>query len=147
MVKAWSAHAVPRAPRVKLAGTVLSLVRLENGRQTRGKLHQLSITGGLIHLDKPLDEGIKVELIFHVGESTVRTQARMLFPMWATQGYLQPFEFADLDDEVRCNLRVDLQRLLDSSGGTVVAAPEEITEISPDSQGLNPSVLGSAQQD
>lgn len=147
MVKARSAHAVPRAPRVKLAGTVLSLVRLQNGRQTRGKLHQLSITGGLLHLEQPLDEGIKVELIFHVGESTVRTQARMLFPMWATQGYLQPFEFADLDDEVRCNLRVDLQRLLDSSGGTVVAAPEEVSEISLDSQGLKASVLGSGQQD
>jgi hypothetical protein len=133
MGKALSAKTTNRAPRVKLAGTVLSLVRLENGRQTRGKLHQLSITGGLLHLDKPLDEGIKVELIFHVGESTVRTQARMLFPMWATQGYLQPFEFADLDDEDRCNLRVDLQRLLDSAGGTVVAAREEIPEISLDS--------------
>jgi len=121
-----------RAPRVKLAGTVLSLVRLENGRQTRGKLHQLSITGGLLHLDTPLDEGIKVEVIFHVGSSTVRSQARMLFPMWATQGYLQPFEFADLDEEDRCNLRVDLQRLLDCSAATIVPAPAEIAERSSD---------------
>ena len=132
MVKALSAKA-PRAPRVKLAGTVLSLVRLENGRQTRGKLHQLSITGGLLHLETPLDEGIKVELIFHVGDSTVRTWARMLFPMWATQGYLQPFEFADLDDEDRCNLRVDLQRLLDTSAGRAVPGQEEIMGISLDS--------------
>jgi len=86
-----------------------------------------------LHLDKPLDEGIKVELIFHVGESTVRTQARMLFPMWATQGYLQPFEFADLDDEDRCNLGVDLQRLLHRSAGAVVPGQEEISEISLDS--------------
>jgi hypothetical protein len=132
MVKALLAKA-PRAPRVKLAGTVLSLVRLENGRQTRGKLHQLSITGGLLHLETPLDEGIKVELIFHVGDSTVRTRARMLFPMWATQGYLQPFEFADLDDECRCNLRVDLQRLLDTSVGRAVPGQEEIMGISLDS--------------
>jgi hypothetical protein len=133
MVKALSGRAAVRAPRVKLAGTVLSLVRLENGRQTRGKLHQLSITGGLLHLETPLDEGIKVEVIFHVGESTVRTQARMLFPMWATQGYLQPFEFADLDEEDRCNLSVDLQRLLDCSAAAIAPAHEEIGEASSDS--------------
>jgi hypothetical protein len=132
MAKASSGNVTPRAPRVKLAGTVLSLVRLENGRQTRGKLHQLSITGGLLHLETPLDEGIKVEVIFHVGDSTVRSEARMLFPMWATQGYLQPFEFTDLDDEDRCNLQVDLQRLLDCSGAAIVPAQVEIAEISPD---------------
>jgi len=132
MVKA-SVKAAPRAPRVKLAGTVLSLVRLENGRQTRGKLHQLSTTGGLLHLETPLDEGIQVEVIFHVGSSTVRSKARMLFPMWATQGYLQPFEFAGLDDEDRCNLGVDLQRLLDCSAAVIVPAAAEIAEASSDS--------------
>src|ERR1700692_4907473 len=128
MVKSISVKAVPRAPRVKLAGTVLSLVRLESGRQMRGKLHQLSITGGLLQLETPLDEGIKVEVIFHVGNSTVRSKARMLFPMWATQGYLQPFEFDELDEEDRCNLRVDLQRLLDTSAGAIVPSPAEIDE-------------------
>ena len=133
MVKVFSANAATRAPRVKLAGTVLSLVRLENGRQTRGKLHQLSTTGGLLHLEKPLDEGIKVELIFHVGNSTVRSKALMLFPMWATQGCLQPFAFADLDEEDRCNLGVDLQRLLDCSAATIVPTPAETTETASDS--------------
>jgi len=130
MAKASSAGNTPRAPRVKLAGTVLSLVRLESGRQTRGKLHQLSVTGGLLHLETPLDEGIKVEVIFHVGESTVRSKARMLFPMWATQGYLQPFEFSDLDDEDRCNLQVDLQRLLDCSAAVIVPPAAEVAETS-----------------
>jgi hypothetical protein len=130
MARAATANAKPRAPRVKLAGTVLSLVCLENGRQTRGRLHQLSVTGGLLHLETPLDEGIKVEVIFHVGESTVRTKARMLFPMWATQGYLQPFEFVDLGQEDRSNLQADLQRLLHSSGAAIVPAEAEITEVS-----------------
>jgi hypothetical protein len=133
MARASSGSTTPRAPRVRLAGTVLSLVRLENGRQTRGKLHQLSITGGLLHLEQPLDEGIKVEVIFHVGSSTVRSKATMLFPMWATLGYLQPFEFDDLDDEDRCNLRVDLQRLLDCSAATIVPPPGEGAEASSDS--------------
>jgi hypothetical protein len=130
MARATTANAKPRAPRVKLAGTVLSLVCLENGRQTRGRLHQLSVTGGLLHLETPLDEGIKVEVIFHVGESTVRTKARMLFPMWATQGNLQPFEFVDLGPEDRSNLQADLQRLLHSSGAAIVSAEAEITEVS-----------------
>ena len=130
MARAAIANAKPRAPRVKLAGTVLSLVCLENGRQTRGRLHQLSVTGGLLHLETPLDEGIKVEVIFHVGENTVRTKARMLFPMWATQGYLQPFEFVDLGQGDRSNLQADLQRLLHSSGAAIVSAEAEITEVS-----------------
>jgi hypothetical protein len=130
MARAAIANAKPRAPRVKLAGTVLSLVCLENGRQTRGRLHQLSVTGGLLHLETPLDEGIEVEVIFHVGENTVRTKARMLFPMWATQGYLQPFEFVDLGSEDRDNLQADLQRLLASSGAAIVPAEAEITEVS-----------------
>jgi len=133
MVKALPINHPPRAPRVKLAGTVLSLVRLESGRQTRGKLHQLSITGGLLHLETPLDEGIKVEVIFHVGNSTVRSKARMLFPMWATQGYLQPFEFDQLDEEDRCNLRVDLEQLLERSAAVIVSPPAKTTESSPDS--------------
>jgi hypothetical protein len=104
-----------RAPRVKLAGTVLALVRLESGRQIRARLHQLSFTGGLLHLEKPLDEGIKVEVMFHVGGSTIRNKAAMLFPMWATQGCLQPFEFADLGQEDRLKLETDLQKFLASS--------------------------------
>jgi len=105
-----------RAPRVKLAGTILALVRLENGRQIRARLHQLSFTGGLLHLDSPLDEGIKAEVMFHVGGSTIRSKAAMLFPMWATQGCLQPFEFADLGEDDRLKLKADLERFLGSAG-------------------------------
>jgi len=105
-----------RAPRVKLAGTILALVRLESGRQIRARLHQLSFTGGLLHLDAPLDEGIKAEVIFHVGGSTIRSKAAMLFPMWATQGCLQPFEFADLGEDDRLKLKADLEKLLGSAG-------------------------------
>lgn len=103
-----------RAPRVKLAGTVLALVQLENGREIQARLHQLSFTGGLLHLDKPLDEGIKAEVMFHVGGSTIRSKVAMLFPMWATQGCLQPFEFTDLAEEDRAKLDADLQKFLNS---------------------------------
>ena len=103
-----------RGPRVKLAGTILALVRLENGRQIRARLHQLSFTGGLLHLESPLDEGIKAEVMFHVGGSTVRSKAAMRFPMWATQGCLQPFEFTDLGEDERLKLKADLEKFLAS---------------------------------
>lgn len=122
---------VNRAPRVKLGGTVLFLARLENGRQLRGKLHQLSTTGGLLQLEKPLDEGIKVEVIFHVGNSTVRSKARVLFPMWATQGYLQPFEFDELSEPERSSLQANLQKLLQGATPATISAAEESMEAAP----------------
>jgi hypothetical protein len=116
-----------RAPRVKLAGTILALIRLESGREISSRLHQLSFTGGLLHLEKPLDEGIKAEVIFHIGGSTVRARAAMLFPMWATQGCLQPFEFADLGEEDRQKLEADLHKLL-SCPTADLEPPEQASE-------------------
>jgi hypothetical protein len=123
-----SKHAddVRRAPRVKLAGTILALVQLENGRQIRARLHQLSFTGGLLHLEAPLNEGIKAEVMFHVGGSTIRSVTVMLFPMWATQGCLQPFEFTGLGEEDRRKLEADLQRLL----GSPIAASQSVEQTS-----------------
>jgi hypothetical protein len=115
MAKAPQTNTGKRPPRVRLGGTVLAIIRLENGKQVRSRLHQLSTSGGLLHLDNPLDEKIKVEVIFHVGSSTVRSQAVTLFPMWATQGCLQPFGFCDLDEKDRLRLQADLQQFLDQA--------------------------------
>jgi hypothetical protein len=114
--------AATRPVRVKLGGTVLALVRLENGRQVRAKLHQISVTGGLLHMERPLDEGIGIEVIFHLRSTTIRSQARALFPMWATQGYLQPFEFQNLAEKDRSQLQADLDSMLQGAAATVVAA-------------------------
>jgi hypothetical protein len=125
MARLAQPHTVARAPRVKLAGTVLTLLVLENGRQLRADLHQLSTTGGLLHLDQPLDEGIKVELAFHVGKNTVRSKARVLFPIWATHGCLQPFEFDGLSQEDVRKLELNVQELLQSSSSP--ASPQTCT--------------------
>ena len=94
-------YLVQRPFRVKLRGSVLVLLRLPNKRSLRGAFHQLSISGGVIHLEKPLDEKLVVELIFHLREKTIHSKAQMLFPMWATQGWMQPFRFVDLPDASR----------------------------------------------
>lgn len=84
------------------------LIRLPNQRQVSANLHQISITGGLINLETPLAEKIKVELIFHLGETTIREQAETLFPLWATQGWLQPFRFIDLPEPSKHALQTTL---------------------------------------
>jgi len=108
-----------RGPRVKLGGSVLALLQLQNRRQIRTRLSQLSSNGGLLQLEKPLDEGIIVEVLFHVGSTTVLSKAEMLFPMWATKGCLQPFRFKDLEEAVRGSLEEDLKTLLKAAPGAV----------------------------
>jgi len=100
--------------RAKLRGSVLALLRLPNRREVRGKLHQLSTTGGLVNLDKTLEEKLEVELIFQLGETTVREKAQMMFPMWATQGWLQPFRFVGLPEASRNELEKSLLEFLHS---------------------------------
>jgi len=112
-----------RGPRVKLGGSVLALLQLQNRRQIRTRLNQLSSNGGLLQLEKPLDEGIVVEVLFHVGSTTVRSHAEMLFPMWATKGCLQPFRFKDLDEGIRVSLEEDLNALLKISPNTTADEP------------------------
>src|ERR1700756_1418495 len=108
-----------RGARVKLGGSVLALLQLQNRRQIRTRLSQLSANGGLLQLEKPIDEGVIVEGLFHVGSPPVRSQAEMLFPMWATKGCLQPFRFKELDEAVRGGLEQELIALLKVAPGAV----------------------------
>lgn len=103
---------VERPFRVKLRGSVLALLRLPNRRDVRSAIHQLSSTGGVVHLEKPLDENLSVEMVFHMNGATIRAKAQLLFPMWATQGWMQPFRFVELSDESRENLNAGLKSLV-----------------------------------
>jgi len=109
--------------RVKLRGAVLTLIRLPNQHDVRGKLHMLSSSGGLMNVEKPLDEKLKVELIFRVGEITVREKAEIMFPMWATQGWLQPFRFIEVPEKRRCELEKTLLAFVQGLQGS--ASPSQ----------------------
>ena len=111
-----------RNSRVKLGGSILVLVLLENGRQIRGRMSQLSVNGGLVSLEHPLDEAIRVTILFHLGKTSIRCRAQMMFPMWATQGCLQPFRFLDLPDDGRASLGKELESLVQAG------APQEEEE-------------------
>jgi len=115
---------VDRPFRVKLRGSVLVLVRLPNRRSVRAAFHQLSTTGGVIHLEKPLDEKLEVEMIFHVGQATFRNKAQMLFPMWATQGWMQPFRFSELSDADRESLDSNLKSFLGEAANGAAAGAQ-----------------------
>ena len=112
---------IARPFRVKLRGSVLVLLRLPNRRDVRAAIHQLSVTGGVVHLEKPLDEKLEVELIFHLGSTTIREKAQMLFPMWATQGWMQPFRFVDLSDASRETLDTSLKSLIGEAAKSAAA--------------------------
>jgi hypothetical protein len=108
--------------RVKLRGSVLVLVRLPNKRSLRAAIHQLSTSGGVIHFEKPLDEKLEVELIFHLQKATIRGKAQMLFPMWATQGWMQPFRFVDMAEASRVTLDEKLKAFLGDAKGAAAGA-------------------------
>jgi hypothetical protein len=112
MFPTTSAQREQRGPRIKLLGSSLALVLLENGRQVRARINQLSINGALLSLEAPLNEGIQVTLLFHLGFATIRCRALMLFPMWATQGCLQPLKFLELPDADRASLARELDALV-----------------------------------
>jgi hypothetical protein len=101
-----------RGQRVRLGGSILALLLLENGRQIRGRMNQLSVNGGLLSLENPLDESIRVTVLFHLGCTSVRCRAQMLFPMWATQGCLQPFRFLELPEASYASLNRELENLV-----------------------------------
>ncbi len=126
MIKMSSTDTTPkelRSLRVKLAGSILALIVLENGRQIRARMNQLSVNGGLVSLEGPLDEGIRVTVIFHLGTTSIRCRARMMFPMWATQGCMQPFRFVDFPEEDRKELKRELDSLV--QGGAAHDREEE----------------------
>lgn len=104
-----------RAPRVNLRGTVSVLMQMENLRRIPCKLHQLSITGGLLELALYVDERAKVSLTIPIGSGTLRPKAEMLFPMKAASGYLQPFRFTSLWPEEREILDAEITALLKKS--------------------------------
>lgn len=112
-----------RAARVSLQGRISVALVLENGRQLSGKLHQLSVTGGLLEITTYLEERSKVELAIPLGGSLVRPGAEMLFPMWSTHGFLQPFRITRLWAQERQMLEAEIAELLRQSVARSTAGP------------------------
>ena len=112
-----------RAPRVSLRAAISAVIRLENGRQVRAKLKQLSISGGLLDLTTCLEERAWVELTIYLSSGPVRTTAEMMFPMRREGSFLQPFRFTGMGEEELHALDREVTGLLQQSVGTKTTEP------------------------
>ncbi|MGA8151072.1 MAG: hypothetical protein WB952_08995 [Terriglobales bacterium] len=82
-----------RSPRVQLADATPAVLRFQDGHRTSGKLQVVSLTGGLLVLPNPLDQGSQVKLMFLTRTGSVLGAAEMLDPLSSS---LQPFRFVAL---------------------------------------------------
>lgn len=105
-------QALRRAPRTWFAETTPAVLRCQDGRRIRGKLWVISLTGGLLCLSKPLDQGSQVKLMFLTRKGSVLGAVEMLRP--ETWG-LQPFKFVRLYDDDECRLQAAIQSSLHPS--------------------------------
>ena len=103
---------ITRAPRISLRGAVPAAIQLENGRQHTVRLHQLSVTGGLLELATYIDERSRIAMAFAFGSANVHANAEMLFPMRGGLGYMQPFRFTGFGAGVRPTLEVEIGNML-----------------------------------
>jgi hypothetical protein len=107
-------HPTERARRVRLGGSVLVAIRMEGAPSVRAKLYELSATGGLLILAKPLGTGDFVEIAFQTCEGAVQGMAEILNPrIKGASGCLQPFRFIALEDEAHRSLWKALESLQD----------------------------------
>src|ERR1700758_1639954 len=102
----------PRAPRIALRGAVPAAIQLENGRQFTVRLHQLSVTGGLLELATYIDERSRIAMGFAFGSMNVHANAELLFPMRGGLGYMQPFRFTAFGPGVRPTLEIEITNKL-----------------------------------
>ncbi len=107
-------HATQRSPRIQLNGSVGAAIHVEGGQRERAKLQTISITGGLLELQRALAIGDFVEIAFHTQEGAVHGMAEMLPPMQKFKSAcLQPFRFIALGDDDHRRLRLALTSALD----------------------------------
>ena len=107
-------HSTQRAPRVKLSGSVLVAIRVHGANSVRAKLHELSATGGLLILVKPLQTGDFVDIAFQTSNGAVQAMAEILDPrLKVGSGCLQPFRFIALEDDAHRSLWMALESLQD----------------------------------
>jgi len=106
-------HPANRERRLKLSGSIVVAIRSEGTHPVRAKLHELSVTGGLLILSKALEQGEFVEVAFQTSVGTVHGMAELLAARSESDsGCLQPFRFVALDDD-HTKLRMALDSLLD----------------------------------
>lgn len=97
-----------RPERARFAETTPVVLRFSDGARVSGRLQVVSVTGGLLRLGRPLNQGAVGKLMFLTQAGSVLAVAEMLCPMcWE----LQPFRFVSLfgDDQSRLETAIRLR--------------------------------------
>jgi len=103
-----------RAPRLQLNGSVAAAIHAEGGQRARAKLQSVSITGGLLQVQKELSAGDFVEIAFQSRSGPIYAMAEMLRPTRKLpSACLQPFRFVALGDDDHRKLRNAIDTALD----------------------------------
>ena len=101
-----------RAPRICFTETTPAVLRFGNGRCVPAKIQVISLSGGLLCLSKPVDQGSRVKLMFLTCSGSVLGAAEMLSPIsWS----LQPFKFLGLHDADQRTLQAAIRSSLDQN--------------------------------
>ena len=104
-------QAVPRrSPRLRLAEFTPIVLRCHDGHRVSAGLRCISLTGGLLCLSEPLDQGCQVKVLFLTSRGSVLGAAEMLSP---ASGTLQPFKFVGLYDDDQRRLQAAIQSSMD----------------------------------
>jgi hypothetical protein len=101
-----------RPPRVQFTQAPPAVLRFQTGRRVRGKLQVVSVTGGLLNLSSPLDQGSRIKLMFLTDAGAVLGTAEMLPSVSSTQ---QPFRFVEIEEADESKLRSVIQSFADQS--------------------------------
>ncbi len=109
-----------RAPRIQLGGSVPAIVMLEDGQRAKANLQTVSVTGGLLHLTKSLNQGDFVEVAFQMQHGAVRVMAERLSPLprpvsKTSSDTRQAFRFIALGDDDHRALRMAVDSASDLS--------------------------------
>lgn len=101
-----------RAPRASFTEITHAVLHRDNGSRVLGRLQVISTTGGLLGLEKPLDQGSQVKLMFLTGKGSVFASAEMLRPISWVQ---QPFKFTKLHNDDQERLKAAIQTSLNQA--------------------------------
>ena len=108
----FQAESRGRPPRLKLTQTTPVVLRFPSGDRVQGKLQVVSVTGGLLWLSSPLNEGSRGKLMFVIDAGAVLGTAEMLNPISRTQ---QPFKFVEIGKSDRSRLQQTIQASADQN--------------------------------
>ena len=101
-----------RPPRMNFVRSTPAVLRCPSGLQVRGELQVISITGGLLSLSSPLNQGTPVKFMFLAETGQVSASAEMLTPISRS---LQPFRFVRIGEDDRHRLGAAIQSSVDKA--------------------------------